>query len=39
MMAADVHRMMEKEAEELNSTMISNRKAYADLIAALQKGQ
>jgi hypothetical protein len=31
--------MMEKQAEEINSTMICNRKAYADLVATLRKGQ
>ena len=38
-MSSDVHRMMEREAEEINSTMICNRKAYADLVANLQKGE
>ena len=37
-MSADVHRMMEREAEEINSTMICNRKAYADLVSTLHKG-
>ena len=37
-MPPDVHRMMEREAEEINATIICNKKAYADLIATLQKG-
>ena len=36
-MASDVHRMMEREAEEINATIICNKRAYADLIATLQK--
>ncbi|CAB4026696.1 Hypothetical predicted protein, partial [Paramuricea clavata] len=38
LMSSDVHRMMEKEADEINSTMICNRKAYADLVTTLHKG-
>ena len=36
-MASDVHRMMEREAEEINATIICNKRGYADLIATLQK--
>lgn len=38
LMPSDVHRLMESEAEEINATIICNRKSYADLIATLHKG-
>ncbi|XP_046845150.1 coiled-coil domain-containing protein 180-like [Xenia sp. Carnegie-2017] len=37
LMPSDVHRLMESEAEEINATIICNRKSYADLIATLHK--
>ncbi|XP_015765794.1 PREDICTED: uncharacterized protein LOC107344618 [Acropora digitifera] len=34
-MPADVHRLLEREAQDMNSTILMNRRAYADLISNL----
>ena len=38
LMPADVHRLLEREAQDLNSTILMNRRAYADLISNLLTG-
>ena len=38
-MPADVHRLLEKEAQQINSTIIANRRAYANLIGHLASGE
>ncbi|XP_074627275.1 coiled-coil domain-containing protein 180-like [Acropora palmata] len=35
LMPADVHRLLEREAQDMNSTILMNRRAYADLISNL----
>ena len=38
-MPPDVHRLLEREAERVNSTILMNRRAYADLISNLLSGK
>lgn len=38
-MAPDVHRLLEREAQRINSTILMNRRAYADLTSNLLSGK
>ena len=38
-MPPDVHRLLEREAQRVNSTILMNRRAYADLISNLLSGK
>lgn len=38
-MPPDVHRLLEKEAQRVNSTILINRRAYADLTSNLLSGK
>ena len=39
LMPPDVHRLLEREAQRVNSTVLMNRRAYADLISNLLSGK
>lgn len=39
LMPPDVHRLLEKEAQRVNSTILINRRAYADLTSNLLSGK